>query len=159
MHNIICLENEWLFNSQKKDNQFNLETKHLLNCLSNFHDCNFIHRSVLSKEDLIYYMNFFTNDKRRFNKYDIIYFACHGCSACRTLANEAAALDFKKQTGAKLVSGYKLSVDAMKSAIADLAYFNDLMHIKNVGIMLNEDISKFWKTYRSLLDELKFITV
>lgn len=65
----------------------------------------------------------------------------------------------KKQTGAKLVSGYKLSVDAMKSAIADLAYFNDLMHIKNVGIMLNEDISKFWKTYRSLLDELKFITV
>lgn len=27
MHNIICLENEWLFNSQKKDNQFNLETK------------------------------------------------------------------------------------------------------------------------------------
>ena len=192
MHNIICLENEWLFNSQKKDNQFNLETKHLLNCLSNFHDCNFIHRSVLSKEDLIYYMNFFTKDKRRFNKYDIIYFACHGWnhslsfegqdgnldlseladisgdfftnkivhfSACRTLANEAAALDFKKQTGAKLVSGYKLSVDAMKSAIADLAYFNDLMHIKNVCIMLNEDISKFWKTYRSLLDELKFITV
>lgn len=47
----------------------------------------------------------------------------------------------------------------MKSAIADLAYFNDLLHIKNVGIMLNEDISKFWKTYRSLLDELKFITV
>ena len=36
MHNIICLENEWLFNSQN-GNQFDLETKLLLDCLKNFH--------------------------------------------------------------------------------------------------------------------------
>lgn len=68
------------------------------------------------------------------------------------------ALQFKERTGAKLVTGYKSSVDAMKSAIADLAYFNELMHIKNTGIILNKK-SKFWKTYKSLLDELKFIAV
>lgn len=192
MHNIICLENEWLFNSQN-GNQFDLETKLLLDCLKNFHNCNIIHRHILSKENLQYYMDFFTKDKRKFNKYDVIYIACHGWnhaislesengyididltelaemnefffankivhfSSCRTLANKDVALQFKERTGAKLVTGYKSSVDAMKSAIADLAYFNELMHIKNTGIILNEK-SKFWKTYKSLLDELKFIAV
>ena len=56
------------------------------------------------------------------------------------------------------MTGYRSSVDAMKSAIADIAYFNELMHIKNTGIILNET-SKFRKTYKSLLEELKFIAV
>lgn len=192
MHNIICFENEWLFNSQKENNRFNLETRLILDCLKGFYDCNIIHRSVLFKEDLLHYIKFFTKDKRKLNKYDIIYFACHGrdhtislegdggdidlleladisnglfknkivhfCS-CRTLANENIALDFKDKTGAKLVSGYKSTVDAMKSAIADMAYLNDLMQIKNVGMVLNEEKSKFWKTYQSLLSELNFVVV
>ena len=82
---------------------------------------------------------------------------CH-FSSCQTLANDEVALKFKQQTGAKLVTGYKSSVDAMRSAIADLAYFNELMHIKNVGVILNEN-SKFRKTYKSLLEELKFQAV
>lgn len=192
MHNIICLENEWLFNSQKRSNRFNLETKSILDCIENFYGCDVIHRSILSKENLQYYMKFFTKDKRIFNKYNIIYFACHGWnhslslegengeeaidldelaeaangffkdkivhfSACRTLSSENAALNFKEKTGARLVSGYKTTVDAMKSTIADMAYLNDLMQIRNVGIMLNEDKSRFWKTYESLLEELNFV--
>ena len=190
MHNIICLETEWLFNN-KKNNQFNLDTKSILNCIENFYGCNIIHRSILSKDNLQYYMNFFVNHKQKFNKYNIIYFACHGWnhslslegnggeeydleeladtsngffknkivhfSSCRTLSNENAALTFKEKTGARLISGYKISVDPMKSTIADMAYLNDLMQIKNVGIILNEERSRFWKTYESLLEELNFV--
>lgn len=190
MHNIICFETEWLYNSHK-GNQFKLETKSLLDCLSNFYNCNIIHRHILLKENLQYYLDYFTKDKRKFSKYDIVYFACHGrshtislegkdddidlielanmnkdffankivhFSSCQTLANNKVALKFKQQTGAKLVTGYKSSVDAMRSAIADLAYFNELMHIKNVGVILN-DTSKFRKTYNTLLEELKFQAV
>lgn len=57
------------------------------------------------------------------------------------------------------MSGYKISVDPMKSMIADMAYFNDLMQIKNVGMVLNEEKSRFWKTYESLLSELTFVVV
>ena len=137
-------------------------------------------------------MNFFSKNRRKFNKYDIIYFACHGWnhaislegedgnidllelaeesndffrnkivhfSSCRTLSNENIALKFKEKTKARLVSGYKISVDPMKSMIADMAYFNDLMQIKNVGMVLNEEKSRFWKTYESLLSELTFVVV
>ena len=189
MHNIICFETEWLYNS-RNGNRFNLETKLLLDCLRNFYDCDIIHRPILSKENLQYYMNYFTA-KRKFDKYDIVYFSSHGWnhtlslegeygnldlmeladmskdffinrivhfSSCRTLANENLALRFKEQTGAKLVTGYKSSVDVMRSAIADMAYFNELMHIKNTGIILNET-SKFRRIYKSLLEELKFIAV
>jgi hypothetical protein len=48
----------------------------------------------------------------------------------------------------------------MKSAIADVAYFNDLMNLKkNIGIITNEKVSKFRKTYKTLLDELGFVAI
>lgn len=77
--------------------------------------------------------------------------------SCKTLSNPVIAKRFKDETGARLVCGYTISVDAMKGAIADMALFNHLLSIRNVGSILNEDRSKFWKTYRSLLDELKFV--
>ena len=154
MHNIICFETEWLYNSHK-GNQFNLETKLLLDCLRNFYKCDIIHRHILYREDLQYYMDYFTTKRKfvKFDKYDIIYFACHGRNHTISFA-----LEFKKQTGAKLVTGYSSSVDAMRSAIADMAYFNELMHIKNVGVILN-DTSKICKTYQTLLEELKFTRI
>lgn len=79
-------------------------------------------------------------------------------SSCKTLSNPDAALRFKAKTKAKLVSGYTKSVDAMKSAIADMALFNDLMYItRKYGLITNESRSSFRKTYRSLLDELGFV--
>lgn len=45
----------------------------------------------------------------------------------------------------------------MKSAIADMALFNDLMYItRNFGLITNNERSSFRKTYRSLLEELGF---
>jgi hypothetical protein len=80
--------------------------------------------------------------------------------SCKTLANKDAVIDFKNQSKARLVSGYQTSVDAMKSAIADVAYFNDLMNLKkNIGIITNEKVSKFRRIYKTLLDELGFVAI
>ncbi len=77
--------------------------------------------------------------------------------SCKTLANQAAAEEFKATTGARLVCGYTKSVDAMKSAIADMALFNHLINIKKDGSILNKERSKFWKSYSSILGELGFV--
>ena len=46
-------------------------------------------------------------------------------SSCYTmLGSEAVAFDFKKETGAKLVSGYSKSVDTIRSAIHDICLFD-----------------------------------
>jgi hypothetical protein len=46
----------------------------------------------------------------------------------------------------------------MKSAIADMALFNDLMYItRNFGLITNEERSSFRRTYSSLLNELGFV--
>ncbi|MDE6668536.1 MAG: hypothetical protein K2K26_02495, partial [Muribaculaceae bacterium] len=188
-HNIICLEAEWLYNSDKGNEGFNLKTEPLLNWLKEFHHCDIIYRHILHKADLLYYLDYFTQTKKEFEDYEIIYLACHGTeatihladgsvelneladmagnffkgrivhfSSCNTLADPETAIQFKFKTKAKLVSGYTKSVDAMKSAIADMALFNDLMYItRNFGIITNESRSSFRKTYFSLLDELGFV--
>lgn len=77
-------------------------------------------------------------------------------SSCKTLIREQDALDFKYETGAKYVSGYKKSVDAMRSVILDMAYFNFLQRYsaKSVanGVL-------FKKRYGSLMEDLEFTIV
>ncbi|MDE5848287.1 MAG: hypothetical protein K2H71_13160 [Muribaculaceae bacterium] len=187
-HNIICLEAEWLYNSAKKTDRFNLKTEPLLNWLKEFHECDVIYRHILHIADLQHYLDYFQPSKRDFKNHEIVYIACHGneatihledgnidldtladmagdffngrivhFSSCKTLADPEAAQHFKARTKAKLVSGYTKSVDAMKSSIADMALFNDLMYItRNFGVITNENRSSFRKTYSSLLKELGF---
>ena len=76
--------------------------------------------------------------------------------SCKTLANPNEAMKFKADCGARLVSGYEISVDAMTSAIADAAFFNEIMTYQNIGIFMNEENSKFRKRYKSLHKDLKF---
>ena len=60
-HNIICLEAEWEYSEQNPKNRFSLNTLPMLNWLKEAYDC--------EKGD---------DEEEDFNKYDIIYFACHG---------------------------------------------------------------------------------
>ena len=189
LHNIICLEAEWEYRYDKRNNKFSLNTEPLLNWLRTFHGCDIVYRHILNKQDLLYYLDYFASHKREFKKYDIIYIACHGWhhaislegedghidlselktmangffenriihfSSCKTLANPDEARKFKEGCGARLVSGYEISVDAMTSAIADAAFFNEIMYYQNIGIFKNEATSKFWKRYESLLNDLRF---
>lgn len=60
-HNIICLEGEWKYtDSQPRDNRFNLDTKALLTWLKQFYNCDVIHRHVVNREALEYYMEHFS---------------------------------------------------------------------------------------------------
>lgn len=193
IHNIICLESEWLYSrQQEKDNRFNLKTQPILEWLKAYHACEVIHRHVLTRTDLEYYLDYFSSNRQKYRKYNIIYIASHGnshaislegddglidlselvsmtsnskffnekivhFSCCKTLLNKEKAECFKRESGARLVCGYTKSVDPMKSSIADMALFNDIMYLKNVGHILNRERSKFWKTYGTLLDELGFV--
>lgn len=84
----------------------------------------------------------------------IVHFSC-----CKTLANTQEVEQFKNITGARLVCGYKKNVDAMKSAIADVALLNELITSNKPGNIKNEEVSTFRKTYKSLLDDLRFDVV
>lgn len=192
MKNILCFEGEWRYNSQPRDNRFDLNSEPMLRMLKEYHKCDVIYRHILSKEDLQYYFDFFNKNKRERNKFDIVYIACHGRTntlslegengdidldtialmaddffqdkiihfgCCKTLANTSKVLDFKEKTNAKLVCGYKISVDPIKSIIADTALLNEFLTVNKVGNIKNENVSKFRKTYKSLLDELQFDAV
>ncbi len=84
VHNIICLEAEWEYSEQSPDNRFSLNTLPMLNWLKEVYDCEVIYRRFRTKTDLKYYLNYFRTHAKGddaeedFDKYDIIYFACHG---------------------------------------------------------------------------------
>lgn len=78
-------------------------------------------------------------------------------SSCKTLLNRGAVMRFKDDTGALLVSGYQKSVDAMRSVILDMAYFDALQNF-SVNTLVKET-SRFQKRYASLIEDLKFTFV
>ena len=78
-HNIICLEAEWEYSEQNPDNRFSLNTLPMLNWLKESYDCEVIYRRIRTKFDLKYYINYFRSHREEnFDKYDVIYIACHG---------------------------------------------------------------------------------
>lgn len=77
-------------------------------------------------------------------------------SSCKTLVSEQDALDFKYETGAYYVSGYKKSVDAMRSVILDMAYFNFLQRYSAKSVAKGV---LFKKRYGSLMEDLDFTIV
>lgn len=94
-HNIICLEAEWYYHSQEKKNKFNLNTEPLLRCLKEYHGCDIVHRSILTRADLAHYMRHFAADKKVKN-YDIVYIACHGWHHAISLEGEDGSIDLKE---------------------------------------------------------------
>ncbi len=82
-HNIICLEAEWEFSEKNQENRFSLNTLPMLNWLRERYDCKVIYRRFRTKSDLMYYIDYFRNhakddEEEDFDKYDILYFVCHG---------------------------------------------------------------------------------
>ena len=74
-------------------------------------------------------------------------------SSCRTLLGNIQELEkFKKITKASLVSGYTTSVDGIKSAINDLAYFDQIFSYQNTGCVE----AAMQKYYEGLGKELGF---
>lgn len=92
-HNIICLEAEWEYSVQSADNCFSLNTLPMLNWLKEAYDCEVIYRRFRTKSDLKYYLDYFrTHTNEGFDKYDIIYFACHGDNKCLWIEGQRVPL-------------------------------------------------------------------
>lgn len=73
--------------------------------------------------------------------------------SCRTLyTSDERILEFKQQTGARLVSGYTKKIDFIRSSILDIAYFSELVDIQNIGTIEKRMI----KRYDKLMDDLGF---
>lgn len=74
--------------------------------------------------------------------------------SCRTFLGSRFSLeDFKKETGAKLISGYTKSVNYTHSSLMDIAYFNE---INNISVKFNSVENKLDKYYGGLKSELGF---
>lgn len=87
----------------------------------------------------------------------------HGCfenklvhfSSCRTLLGASAPIEsFKEESNAMIVSGYRKNVDCMKSAIHDLAYFNELQKRSRMAPTILKNAMN--KLYGGLCEELGF---
>ena len=74
MSGIICLETEWTIT--KKDNKRWLCSEPLLRFLSESYHIPYIYRIVATYDELRYYLKQFC--KKEYDKYNILYFSCHG---------------------------------------------------------------------------------
>lgn len=78
-------------------------------------------------------------------------------SSCRTMSNKIDSKHFKKDCQALMISGYKISVDALDSSIADIAIMKDLLSQEVFDVERYTDKeSEFNKKYESLLEALHF---
>ena len=76
-------------------------------------------------------------------------------SSCRTLIGSESVIErFKKQTKAKMVSGYTKSVDSNDSAIHDIALIGELLTKKQLPTLLDS----MKKRYGGLEEQLGFRT-
>ena len=95
-------------------------------------------------EELLNYRDFFVGK--------IVHFG-----SCETLRlDEEELTRFKKDLGAKNISGYTKSVDWMDSGILDLAYFNLWGFYKKRGLDLEKELRR---QYGGLCEDLGFIMV
>lgn len=67
------------YSERNPNNRFSLNILPMLNWLKETYDCEVIYRKIRTKSDLKYYLDYFrTHEEEEFEKFDIIYFACHG---------------------------------------------------------------------------------
>ena len=133
-HNIICLEAEWEYSEQNPDNRFSLNTLPMLNWLKEAYDCEVIYRRFRTKSDLKYYLDYFRthakgdDDEEDFDKYDIIYFACHGVKKSLWIEGKLVPLT----TLAKWAKGF---------------FKDKIIHFGSCRTMSNKIDSKHFKRY------------
>ena len=73
--------------------------------------------------------------------------------SCKTLnTSDRIIQEFKEKTGAELISGYTKTIDFIRSAIMDIAYFSELVRITNNGTIEK----RMDKLYGNLKKELGF---
>ena len=78
---IISFDTEWRYNHHRKNDKFNLKCEYILDTLKSFYDLDPKYEKILSRDNLIHYMQQF-GKKSIITKYDIIYMSFHGEPGC-----------------------------------------------------------------------------
>lgn len=176
---IFALEGEW--NNKPTDRASVVD---VLNYLEKVNDYKCFHRRIATKEEFFYHLRrtkfkkykivyltfhgsknkiYTTNsakdegieleellEYRKFFKDKIVHFG-----SCETLKmSPEEIIDFRKDLGAKVVSGYTKSVDWMDSGILDLAYFNLWGTYKTRSSDLEKELRR---QYGGLCEDLGFV--
>lgn len=126
---IICLETEWKFIENEIDSH-DLRSEQLLNFLSFFHKSKVIHRNILTRQDLEYYIKCFSKEPY-LTEYEIIYFATHGTSGCICLEGESGDDKY-------------VSLDELAD-MANGSFGNAVVHFSSCKTLENPEISSEFK--------------
>ena len=165
---IICIETE--FELTTKERSRNMDTESLLRFMEEGHQIPYIYRRVATLGELKYFSfhgktHLIELEGERANNRQLtleelaeiggpvfegrfVHF-----SSCFTMnGSDSVAIKFKKETGAKLLSGYSKSVDTVRSAIHDICVFDTFLSYMQIPSILN----RLEKTYSGLSEELGF---
>ena len=151
-HNIICLEAEWEYSEQDPKNRFSLNTLPMLNWLKEAYDCEVIYRRFRTKSDQKYYLDYFRthakgdDEEEDFNKYDIIYFACHGEKKSLWIEGQSVPLT----TLRKWANGFFKDKVIHFGSCRTMSNKIDSKHFKRECQALIENIAQMVPLYRSV---------
>ena len=181
MKHIFALEGEWVSNMRRKDSiepalkllEQVCDIKHVFRKVATIHDFrHYLKRTTnasLSKDSIIYLafhgkpgliqlgdsteitVDEIAEEFPALFADKIVHFG--SCSTLRM--NEEELKEFKKISGARLVSGYTKDIDFIDSTILDVAYFNQLQYLERVGVIGK----RMYKLYPGLCERLGFVTV
>lgn len=122
--NIICFDTEWLYNNHKKEEKFNLNCEYILKTLRDLYGIEYIHRRVLTRDDLKHYMEQFKGKQFK-NKYQLIYISSHGWNHSISMEGES-----KKESSIDLEELAQISPNFFEGRIV---HFSSCKTMKNTA--------------------------
>ena len=178
---IFALEGEWVRNMKRKDSiepalkllEQVCDIKHVFRKVATIHDFSHYLKQTattsLSKYSIIYLAfhgspgliqlgdsTKVTTDKIAEDYPALFANKIVHFGSCSTLSmNEDELKEFKKTSGARMVSGYTKDIDFIDSTILDVAYFYQLQDLERVGVIGK----KMKKLYPGMCERMGFVTV
>lgn len=122
--NIICFDTEWLYNNHKKEEKFNLNCEYILKTFRDLYGIEYIHRRVLTRDDLKHYMEQFKGKQFK-NKYQLIYISSHGWNHSISMEGES-----KKESSIDLEELAQISPNFFEGRIV---HFSSCKTMKNTA--------------------------
>lgn len=138
---IICFDTEWRYNHHRKNDKFNLKCEYILDTLKSFYDLDPKYEKILSRDNLIHYMQQF-GKKRIITKYDIIYMSFHGEPGCIYFEGETTdktKKDSKEEVGI-------ITLEQLGDLCEGEGFFKDkIVHFSSCSTMCDEDAVRRFK--------------
>ncbi len=152
VNKVFCLETEW--EQSVYDLKYDSQAKPLLEFLSNSCGVNFSFRQVATPSDFKYYISHLkANENEGIFRGKFVHFG-----SCRTFKmNDSEIKQFKRLTGAIMVSGYERSVEITTSFIFEAWLLNTLYRYPN--LRATSLMNRAQKEMPYFVDKFKFMAL